>query len=118
AEEGIRDFHVTGVQTCALPILRLRLDGNYHGNFWRSQIPNFRPDIYGGLSNAPAGDIWRWNARAVYAPAEGNWEVAGFVNNITDEVYLNSGFMDSIWQFDFSGVDAPREYGVSLLMRF
>src|SRR5690606_40520710 len=25
AEDGIRDFHVTGVQTCALPILGLRL---------------------------------------------------------------------------------------------
>src|SRR5690606_41051785 len=24
AEDGIRDFHVTGVQTCALPILRPR----------------------------------------------------------------------------------------------
>src|SRR5690606_40982037 len=24
AEDGIRDFHVTGVQTCALPILALR----------------------------------------------------------------------------------------------
>src|SRR5690606_34714716 len=24
AEDGIRDFHVTGVQTCALPILKLR----------------------------------------------------------------------------------------------
>src|SRR5436309_3988202 len=23
AEDGIRDFHVTGVQTCALPILRI-----------------------------------------------------------------------------------------------
>src|SRR5215475_15755462 len=34
AEDGIRDFHVTGVQTCALPILswqnwRLRLGFNY-----------------------------------------------------------------------------------------
>lgn len=98
--------------------LRLRLDGNYHGHFWRSQIPNFRPDIYGGSSNAPGGDIWRWNARAVYSPADAGWELAAFVTNITDEVYLNSGFMDSIWQFDFSGVDAPREYGVSLSMRF
>src|SRR5690606_39368339 len=26
AEDGIRDFHVTGVQTCALPILVLWLD--------------------------------------------------------------------------------------------
>src|SRR5690606_39743746 len=27
AEDGIRDFHVTGVQTCALPISRERLAG-------------------------------------------------------------------------------------------
>src|SRR5690606_25644694 len=27
AEDGIRDFHVTGVQTCALPIFLLRLIG-------------------------------------------------------------------------------------------
>jgi hypothetical protein len=40
------------------------------------------------------------------------------VNNITDEVFLNAGFMDSIWQFDFSNVDAPREYGVGLKYRF
>jgi hypothetical protein len=99
-------------------MLSMRLSANYQGNFWRSSIVNFRPDVYGGGSNGPAGDIWRWNARAVYAPANGDWELAGFVNNITDEFYLNSGFMDSIWQFDFSGVDAPREYGVSLSMRF
>src|SRR5207302_5889863 len=31
AEDGIRDFHVTGVQTCALPILRPNaLDGVEH----------------------------------------------------------------------------------------
>jgi outer membrane receptor protein involved in Fe transport len=98
--------------------LALRLSANYHGNFWRSSIVNFRPDVYGGPTNAPAGDIWRWYARAVYTPANADWELAGFVNNITDEYYLNSGFMDSIWQFDFSGIDAPREYGVSLSMRF
>src|SRR5690606_40303635 len=28
AEDGIRDFHVTGVQTCALPILRSWLIAN------------------------------------------------------------------------------------------
>ena len=98
--------------------LRLRLSANYHGQFWRSSIPNFRQDIYGGPGNSPAGDITRWNARAVYTPADGAWELAGFVNNITDEYYLNSGFMDSIWQFDFSGIDAPREYGIGLTMRF
>src|SRR5690606_40493639 len=31
AEDGIRDFHVTGVQTCALPISRTRpLSGYWH----------------------------------------------------------------------------------------
>jgi outer membrane receptor protein involved in Fe transport len=94
-----------------------RIAALYHGEFWRSAIPNFRQDIYGGGSS-PSGDITRWNARAVYAPSGGDWELSAFVNNITDEIYLNSGFMDSIWQFDFSGVDAPREYGVGLSMRF
>src|SRR5690606_39779875 len=32
AEDGIRDFHVTGVQTCALPIWR---------RSWRSFMPPF-----------------------------------------------------------------------------
>src|SRR5690606_39288078 len=32
AEDGIRDFHVTGVQTCALPILL----GHLHGGGQRS----------------------------------------------------------------------------------
>src|SRR5690606_41177156 len=33
AEDGIRDFHVTGVQTCALPILLAEVDipKKYHG---------------------------------------------------------------------------------------
>jgi iron complex outermembrane receptor protein len=95
-----------------------RISGNYSGDFWRSQIPNFRQDIYGGKGNSPAGDIWRFNARLVYTAGSGDWELAGFVNNITDEVYLNAGFMDSIWQFDFSNVDAPREYGLNLTYRF
>jgi outer membrane receptor protein involved in Fe transport len=94
-----------------------RIAANYIGEFWRSSIPNFRQDIYGGTGNE-AGDITRWNARAVYRPGDGDWELSIFGNNLTDEVYLNSGFMDSIWQFDFSGVDAPREYGFGLSMRF
>src|SRR5690606_3505018 len=31
AEDGIRDFHVTGVQTCALPILHLAHTCRYNG---------------------------------------------------------------------------------------
>src|SRR5690606_20654656 len=32
AEDGIRDFHVTGVQTCALPICTVRLLDTMHNN--------------------------------------------------------------------------------------
>jgi outer membrane receptor protein involved in Fe transport len=105
------DFGMAGGAT-----LTTRLTANYTGLFWRSPIPSFREDAYGG--NTRSGDIWRWNARMIYAPRDGNYELSAFVNNITEEYYINSGFMDSIWQFDFSGVDAPREFGVSLNMRF
>ena len=39
-------------------------------------------------------------------------------NNLNNAYNINSGFMDSIWQFDFAGVDSPREAGVTLKMRF
>src|SRR5215475_4777317 len=34
AEDGIRDFHVTGVQTCALPILRRALAKSGRSRAW------------------------------------------------------------------------------------
>src|SRR5690606_39784098 len=37
AEDGIRDFHVTGVQTCALPIL-------HTGAIHRTNLPQIRVD--------------------------------------------------------------------------
>src|SRR5690606_39401428 len=39
AEDGIRDFHVTGVQTCALPIstIVLRVDGGMTASDWTMQ---------------------------------------------------------------------------------
>src|SRR5690606_41161485 len=67
-EAGIRDFHVTGVQTCALPILRplleqgsgLRAGRDFHlahspsrvdpGN--RDFTPANTPKVIGGLTSA------------------------------------------------------------------
>src|SRR5690606_40251001 len=37
AEDGIRDFHVTGVQTCALPILALA--GRQSCSLWEARNP-------------------------------------------------------------------------------
>src|SRR5690606_26213896 len=44
AEDGIRDFHVTGVQTCALPIS--------HRDHFRSGRGT--PDLHGGVARAAA----------------------------------------------------------------
>src|SRR5437764_9370416 len=38
AEDGIRDTSVTGVQTCALPILRRSPKARRSGNFYRSAV--------------------------------------------------------------------------------
>src|SRR5690606_40791253 len=56
AEDGIRDFHVTGVQTCALPILR------YAGNEWTwsvtagTEVAAGRRTTYRGGVTQPATD--------------------------------------------------------------
>src|SRR5690606_40956563 len=53
---GIRDFHVTGVQTCALPIL----------DRWNA-LPTRLPDWF---RDAPLGIFVHWGAYAVPAWAE------------------------------------------------
>jgi len=97
-------------------MLSARFAANYWGSYWRSNIPSFREDAYGG--NTQSGDFWTTSARLVYTPADAKYEVSFWGNNLNNAYNINSGFMDSIWQFDFAGVDAPREAGVSLKMRF
>src|SRR5690606_39823422 len=47
AEDGIRDFHVTGVQTCALPICRPRCGSTYSlaVNWNRTEVDAWDPDF-------------------------------------------------------------------------
>src|SRR5690606_40715252 len=52
AEDGIRDFHVTGVQTCALPIYGD--DGEFSGE-WRARRLEAVTEL---LSNETSGE-WR-----------------------------------------------------------
>src|SRR5690606_41010529 len=83
-EDGIRDFHVTGVQTCALPILRI-------GNAAAGQL---QLDIYGALIDSIylynkwgdpiASDRWDelctlvdWVCLHWDQPDEGIWETRG-----------------------------------------
>lgn len=97
-------------------MLSARFAANYWGRYWRSNIPSFREDAYGG--NTQSGDFWTTSARVVYTPADARYELSLWGNNLNNAYNINSGFMDSIWQFDFAGVDAPREAGVTLKMRF
>jgi outer membrane receptor protein involved in Fe transport len=97
-------------------MLSLRVAANYWGSYWRSNIPSFREDAYGG--NTQSGDFWTTSARLVFSPASANYELALWGNNLNNAYNINSGFMDSIWQFDFAGVDTSREAGITMKMRF
>src|SRR5690606_39797466 len=80
AEDGIRDFHVTGVQTCALPISRgIRcctrtaacLDETPHGlkpPFLplspRQRNAPYAETIRCGWTSSPRNSSWRWRKRS------------------------------------------------------
>src|SRR5690606_39885155 len=59
AEDGIRDFHVTGVQTCALPILSLNTSNRITAVRWGS--PAFEAGLTSGW------DLVAVNGRAASA---------------------------------------------------
>src|SRR5690606_40045576 len=64
AEDGIRDFHVTGVQTCALPIssnrsyiqsaLALQIDQARGGAVW---LQSFGDDPWPAVARAALGSV-------------------------------------------------------------
>jgi iron complex outermembrane recepter protein len=100
--------------------LTTRLDYNYSSQFWRS-LPFLRMSAYSPpvpLSYDESGDLGTVNARIVYRPQEGDWDLQVFGTNLTDEYLLNSGFFHGIWGYDFATVGRPREVGASLNFRF
>jgi iron complex outermembrane receptor protein len=105
--------------------LMTRLDYSYVGQYWRAADPTLRVRWYAGNGTGipedysdESGDFSNFNARLVYTPAEGNWDIALFGTNLTDEYQLNSGFFHGIWGYDFATVGRPREVGASLSFRF
>src|SRR5690606_40554934 len=71
AEDGIRDFHVTGVQTCALPILvRFILDLEGRTSADRGGAANAAPELLEAIAvcrvdGAVITDLWRSEERRV-----------------------------------------------------
>jgi iron complex outermembrane receptor protein len=64
------------------------------------------------------GDFGIVNARLAYTPPSGDWELAVFGTNLTNEYILNSGFFHGLWGIDFATVSRPREVGATLTFRF
>ena len=58
------------------------------------------------------------NGRLTYEPSDGSWRVSVFGTNLTDERYLNGGFLSTGFAFDLATVARPREVGASLEVFF
>lgn len=89
-----------------------RLDYGWIDGFFVHQDPRFQgaeasTDAYGLLSG-----------RITYASPDGNWEVAIFGTNLTDQWYRLGGFYAVLGGVDQGVVARPREIGVSLRMEF
>src|SRR5256885_8084554 len=63
AEDGIRDYKVTGVQTCALPICHLLVALSFHHGSWAIQHPNWAPHAACRSGQVAPGSIWKLQGR-------------------------------------------------------
>jgi hypothetical protein len=99
-------------------MLMARGSYSYTGFYERSSLLSFRQRSIVPNRDPEGGDFWMLNVRAVYVPAAGNYEIALFGNNLTDEYNLNSGFMHRFWNFDFGTVDLSREIGLNFKVSF
>ena len=87
---------------------------NYTDEFAAASTP--KPE--GPLTTAP--DYMRWDARVSWENAAGNWNVSGFVNNITDDIGVrnmtfygqNAGFRRTLEPTN------PRMYGLEVQYKF
>jgi iron complex outermembrane receptor protein len=59
------------------------------------------------------------NARVIYEPADGNWQLSVFGTNLTNEWYVNGGIdARGLTGYDFGTIGRPREVGVGLRFVF
>ena len=87
-----------------------RLDYGWQDDFVTAQ----------GVSNQILQDDYGLvSARLTYAPADGNWDIALFGTNLTDEYYQTGGFFipAPLFQSQFT-VGRPREFGVTMRFNF
>jgi iron complex outermembrane receptor protein len=74
-------------------------------------------DANGNYILEPAYGLF--NGRLSYEPANANWQLAIWGNNLTAEQYVNGGFdARQVWGYDFAVIGRPREVGATLNVRF
>jgi iron complex outermembrane receptor protein len=100
-------------------VVTTRFDYLFQSQFWRAD-PFLRTNAYPSVPPGydESGDAGILNLRVTYKPPDGQWQVAVFGTNLTDEYTINSGFFVGAWGFDFATVGRPREVGASLRVRF
>jgi iron complex outermembrane recepter protein len=82
--------------------------------YQRAPANQFQPKNPDG-SNKPEPAYGVLNARVVYEPARGRWQVSAFGTNLTDEWYINGGIDVGFHQgYDFATVGRRRELGVGV----
>ncbi|RMF11163.1 MAG: TonB-dependent receptor [Alphaproteobacteria bacterium] len=80
-----------------------------------------RSSQYRDAVNTPqlkADAYWLWNARATYIPSSQAYELAFFVTNITDEIYVTNGVEVLGLGYVEAYYSRPREWGASLTVHF
>jgi iron complex outermembrane receptor protein len=97
--------------------ITMRLDYMYTDGYNRTYVPGDHSTRYTG-EEFEQDAFGLLNARLVFAPPEGNWEVAVFGTNLTDERYTDGGFMSPLLQIDDGTIGRPREAGVTLSFTF
>ena len=81
----------------------------------------YRDEQYRDAVNTPelmAESYTIWNGRLTYTPPSQQWEVAAFVTNITDELYVTNGVEVLGLGYVEAYYNRPREWGLSFSMNF
>src|SRR5690606_40222218 len=89
AEDGIRDFHVTGVQTCALPISKTVLDKT---TLLQSGIPEEKIENTNIISTGLGTNSMESFILELPTLAIGNWKIKKFITAVLDLSAVNYAY--------------------------
>lgn len=81
----------------------------------------YRDEQYRDAVNTPelkADAYTLWNGRVTWSSPDERWEVAAFVTNITDEIFVTNGVSVLGLGYVEAYYSRPREWGLSLTMNF